>query len=97
MLDGKEIQPISNNTNITYKRMKMEEYSLLYKDQLQLLALKKCLYLHDKYFKSQHYEENYAQGELIDHRNKHIEACLDQVYDLHEVFIEEMKEVTKGK
>ena len=70
-----------------YNKQKLHEYTMLYKDQLQLLALSKCLKTNNDYVKSQNYEENYAQGELIDHRNKHIEACMDQVYDLHEEFI----------
>lgn len=66
-----------------------EKYKALYSDKLQMLAVVKCLELHNEYFKNQHYDENYAQGELIDHRNKRIEACLDQVYSLHRVFNEE--------
>lgn len=77
-----ESNTISNNNSA--------EYVQLYKDQLQILSIKKCLYFHNSYVKSQNYEENYAQGELIDHRNKHIESCLNQVYTLHSVFIDEL-------
>lgn len=67
----------------------LSEYGMLYADKLQLLAISKCLETYSDYSKSQHYDENYAQGELIDHRNKRIEGCLDQIYDLHKVFNEE--------
>jgi hypothetical protein len=59
-----------------------EEFNMIYFDKLQLLAVDKCLKLH-----KEHKEEIDAQElELIDKRNKFVEACLSKVFTLHKVF-----------
>lgn len=79
------------NTNIKteiekYENVKIYEYGALYGDRLQLLAINNCLNLHSYYYKDLNYEDKYAQGELIDHRDKRIESCIDQVLNLHKAF-----------
>lgn len=69
--------------------MDKQEFNALYLDKLILLSIDKCLNLHKEYFRSKEYDEHYAQGEIIDFRNKHIEGCLDKVFKLHSVFDEE--------
>lgn len=79
-----------NNSNKTpIDILKIKEYGALYHDRLQLLAINQCLNLHINYVKNKSYEENYAQGELVDHRDKRIESCLDQVFELHSAFNKE--------
>ena len=67
----------------------LKEYQLIYFDKLNIISINKCLNLYSEYFKSQQYEEHYAQGELIDTRNKRIESCLDKVLRLHSIFNDE--------
>jgi hypothetical protein len=77
--------------------IKLKEYGALYHDRLQLLAINQCLKLHVDYVKNKSYEENYAQGELIDHRDKRIESCLDQVLELHSAFNKQYNEFLFNK
>lgn len=70
----------------TYNNIIVEEYAKLYRDKLNIFAVSKCLNLNSKYYKSHYYQEEGSHHEIVDRRNKHIEACLDQVYYLHEAF-----------
>jgi hypothetical protein len=65
---------------------KKEEFQSLYFDKIISLALDKCLRLHKEHKIAL---DDHEMGELVDLRNKHIEACLDKVFALHRVFDEE--------
>lgn len=60
-----------------------EKYKFIYHDLLRLFAINKCLQINSFYVKNKIYEESYAQGELIDHRDKRIEKCLNNIFEIH--------------
>jgi len=81
---------MSSNFEYLNKINIQSEFDMLYFDKLQLLAIDKCLYTCKNHVRSEKYDTEYAQGELIDHRSKCMEGCLDRVYALHRVFDEEL-------
>lgn len=68
--------------------------SLLY-HKFALLALDKCLYTVHNHYRTEKYDTEYASGELIDFRNKRIEACMDKVFEYFRVFNDELNKVKK--
>lgn len=62
------------------------DFNTLYFDKLSMLAIDKCLKLHKDHRDS---HSDHGQMELIDNRNKFVEACLNKVFDLHRIFDEE--------
>lgn len=62
---------------------KIEKYKYIYHDLIRLFSINKCLNMNSFYVKNKNYEESYAQGELIDHRDKRIEKCLNNMFEIH--------------
>lgn len=69
-----------------------EEFQYLYFDKLLILSIDKCLKLH-KEFKIG--VDDNDQTEMIDMRNKYIEACLDKVFAFHKIYDEELSNYNK--
>jgi hypothetical protein len=67
----------------------MNDLNLLYFDKLNLLAIKKCMYVHNDFVYSYEYETGHGNSRIIDKKNKLFEACLDKVYALHKIFDDE--------
>ena len=63
------------------------EFRSLYFDKLKILAVDKCLKV-NKEFKIDH--DSHDSMELIDTRNKHIEACYDKFFALHGIYDDEL-------
>ena len=68
----------------------MNEFNTLYFDKLYLLAINKCMFVHNDFVYSHYYETGHGQTTIIDRRNKLFEACLDKVFALHKIFDEEL-------
>lgn len=72
------------------KHEAQDHFKILYFDKLMLLAIEKCLRANKEFCRSHNYDTEHAQAELIDLRNKHMEACLDKIFAFHQIYDEEL-------
>jgi len=66
------------------------EYENLLYHKFVIIAIDKCLHKEKTHFRTEKYDTEYASGELIDFRNKKIEACMDKVFEYFRVFNSEL-------
>lgn len=89
----------SNNKEYKNFNLRKEEahkqYEVLYFDKLMMLAVEKCLRINKEFCRSHGYDTEHAQAEIIDMRNKHLEACFDKFFALHEIFDAELNNFDK--
>lgn len=61
-----------------------KEFEAIYFDKLSLLAISSCLKINPE-----HFIDKEDQLQLIDSRDKNVEACLDKIFALHKIFDDE--------
>jgi hypothetical protein len=67
-----------------------KQFKMIYFDKLMLLAVEKCLRANKEFCRSHNYDTEHAQAEIIDLRNKHVEACYDKIFAFHKIYDEEL-------
>jgi len=63
-----------------------EEFKAIYFDKLNIMAVDKCLRLIKEH--KLNLDDTHL-NEFFDLRNKHVEACFDKFFALHQIFDEE--------
>ena len=80
-----------NDINFNLSKINSEKhFENLYFDKLMILSIDKCLRTNKEFCRSHGYDTEHAQAELIDFRNKHLEACFDKIFALHKIYDEEL-------
>jgi hypothetical protein len=87
---------IDQKENLILNQLDAEKhFKTLYFDKLILLAVEKCLRANKDFCRSHNYDTEHAQAEIIDMRNKHVEACFDKIFAFHKIYDEELNKFDK--